>query len=72
MDKTALIQLIQRLRRDFPRHRDIIALCTACEALALAKPKPVTTAKPKFDRKAYQREYMRKWRKAKGTQLFRK
>jgi hypothetical protein len=61
MDKPALIQLIHKLRREFPRHRDILALCTACEALALAK--PVTTAKPRFDRKAYQKEYMRKWRK---------
>jgi len=30
--------LIQRLLREFPRHRDIIALCKACEALALVTP----------------------------------
>jgi len=38
MDNTELILLIQRILREFPRHRDIIALCEACEALALAKP----------------------------------
>ena len=60
MDKVDLIQLIQRLLREFPRHRDIIALCKACEALALAK--PVTTTKPRQTRAAIQRAYRQRVR----------
>jgi hypothetical protein len=52
MDNTELILLIQRILREFPRHRDIIALCEACETLALAKP-----VKPRLSRAEIQRNY---------------
>jgi hypothetical protein len=68
MDKVELIQLIQRLSREFPRHRDIIALCTACEALALAKPVPMA-GKPRLSRAEIQRNYRQRQKASKPIRL---
>jgi len=64
MDKVELIQLIQKLRRQFSRQEDILALCTACEALATVK--PVTSTKPRLNRAEIQRRYRVRQKAAKG------
>ena len=58
MNKVELIQLIQKILRQFPRHGDIIALCEACTALAMAKPVTVAApAKSRMSRAVIQRNY---------------
>ena len=70
MDKVELIQLIQKLLREFPRHRDIIALCEACEALARAKPNPSDRSlliKPRQTRAQIQRRYRQRKKEARAA-----
>ena len=54
--------VIARVRRAMPRNADVMAVCDFAADLAS---RPVELAKPKFDKRAYQRELMRK-RRAKG------
>jgi hypothetical protein len=69
MDKE-LLKTISRLRRAMPRNEDVMALCDALEARLLKSDEPTIKAddeaapinRPKFDKTAYQREYMRKRR----------
>lgn len=58
---TEITKTISRVRRVMPRNDDVMLLCQELERL-LTTP---ATNKPKFDRKVYQRELMRK-RRAKG------
>ena len=71
MDKVELIQLIQKLLREFPRHRDIIALCEACEALAKAKPVtvagPIVPTKSRQTRAMIQRRYRQRKKAARAA-----
>ena len=53
-----VLEALTRLKRSQPRNADTILVCTALEAALYKK----EVAKVKFDRTAYQREYMRKWR----------
>ena len=59
---------IGRLRRNMPRNPDVLQLCEFAEALMVrtpeAKPKSKRAAEGSFDRRAYQRELMRKRRAA--------
>lgn len=65
MTPTEVHQTISRLRRDMPRNKLAMDLCDAAEEMLLASAPKGEVAK--FDKKAYQREYMRKRRKAEGT-----
>ena len=60
MDPVEIGKVVQRLRRDFPRHVLILSLCDAVDQLLVRKAEPSAAAP--FDKKAYQRGYMRKWR----------
>ena len=53
-----VLEAIARLKRSQPRNADTILVCNALEALLYRK----EVAKVRFDKTAYQREYMRKWR----------
>ena len=57
MQSNELVAAIARVRRAMPRNQDVMLICDAAEKLVAAK--------PRFDKKAYQREYMRK-RRAEG------
>ena len=70
---TELFQAISRVRRAMPRNSDVMAICDAAEATKPPPPNPgyppsgtvlvkgfVTG--PKFNKKAYQRDLMRKRR----------
>ncbi len=59
-DPIELTKTIQRVRRAMPRNPDVMAICDAAEKSLIVKSE--TDANPKFDRGAYQREYMRKRR----------
>jgi uridine kinase len=59
-DLTEIMKTISRVRRAMPRNGDVMLLCQELERL-LVHPE---TNKPKFDRKTYQRELMRKRRAA--------
>ena len=65
-----LVQAIARLKRAFPRNADVLAVCEALEgqqAPAIGKLVCDPPASETFDRRAYQRDYMRKRR---AGQLF--
>jgi hypothetical protein len=49
--------IIARVRRAMPRNQDVMAICDAAE-------KSLVAVKPRFDKKTYQRELMRKRRAA--------
>ena len=72
MDSNEIFAVIGRVRRAMPRNADVMALCDAAERLAVARPPlpdlPTAMAVKEtrtttFDKKAYQREYMRKRRR---------
>lgn len=58
-----LLATIARLRRSMPRNADAMTVCDALEyrLKSAAEDGP----QPGFDRTAYQRQYMRRWRAAK-------
>lgn len=63
-----LLQTIARVRRAMPRNADVMAVCDAAERAEPREGKTkvnVPLAPPKFDKKIYQRELMRK-RRAEG------
>jgi hypothetical protein len=49
--REAIARLRSRLHRGLQEHDDTVLICDALEAHL-----------PKFDKRAYQREYMRNWR----------
>lgn len=63
-DGEDLLVVVARVRRAMPRNPDVMAVCDAAERLSI---QPKASARVPFDRKAYQREYMRK-RRAKQPQ----
>lgn len=63
MDLGALTEIARRVRRS-TSNRDVLALCDGVTELAHAKP---AAERPKFDRTAYQRDYMRRRRAAEKT-----
>jgi hypothetical protein len=79
MNSNELFAVIGRLRRAMPRNEDVLALCAAAEKMAIGKSplsfddkatlkpegSPIEHVGDKFDKKIYQREYMRK-RRAEG------
>ena len=56
MQSNELVAAIARVRRAMPRNQDVMLICDAAEKSA--------TVKPRFDKKTYQRELMRKRRAA--------
>ena len=75
MDEISLTQTMEKLRRDMPRNGLVMRVCDELEKLLKArsstveqrplKPKvegSIPSGSSKFDRNAYQREYMRKRR----------
>ena len=60
MQSNELISIIARVRRAMPRNADVMAICDAAEQSTIT----IVNGKPRFDRKAYQRDYMRKRRQA--------
>ena len=69
MDDESLFSVIARVRRAMPRNADVMRICDAAERSAVA----VGIAKVslrrganKFDKTAYQRDYMRKRRAEKN------
>jgi hypothetical protein len=56
-----LLGALGRVRRAMPRNQDVMLICDVAERTIPKQPEPYE--KPKFDRKAYQRELMRKRRK---------
>ena len=60
MDGVSLTQVIDKLRRDMPRNEMVMRVCDELERLR--KPDALFEARHGFDRRAYQREYMRKRR----------
>lgn len=56
-----IIQTIARVRRAMPRNGDVMMVCSELERRLVT----VTAEglKPKFDRNAYQKEYMRGYRR---------
>jgi hypothetical protein len=67
MDKSEIMAVIGRVRLA-TRNRMILDLCDEAERLVLAPPPTATAliqpAKPRFDKRAYQRDLMRKRRSA--------
>jgi hypothetical protein len=71
-DASTIIQIIDRLRRAQPRNQDTMVVCDELERLLhrqdsggrLSTSTPAVTAVScgRFDRVAYQREYMKGWR----------
>jgi hypothetical protein len=61
-DPSEVLLAIARVRRAMPRNPDVMLVCSELEARLVTV--TATEIKPKFDRNAYQREYMRKRRKA--------
>jgi hypothetical protein len=63
-DVPTIMQIIERLRRAQPRNADTMAVCDELEQ-QLQRPMPAVTAAScgKFDRVAYQKAYMKIWRK---------
>lgn len=67
MSNTDLHEAIGRLKRSQPRNEDTMAVCSALEAYLYRPPAELprtvqTEAAGGFDKKAYQRDYMRKRR----------
>jgi hypothetical protein len=64
MDRAELFAMTARLRRSFPRHGDVLAVCDEVERLARVDEKPSVTigGHPKRDRAAYMRDYRAKKR----------
>jgi len=63
------VLLVQRVRRNFPRHSDILAVCELAER-SITAPKQVEAERmraPKgsFDKRTYQRLYQREWMRRK-------
>jgi hypothetical protein len=59
-----LYKAIGRLRRSQPINNDTMAVCDALEGYLFVKVKPVTDpglVRSRFDKNAYQREYMRSY-----------
>jgi hypothetical protein len=56
MQSNELVAAIARVRRAMPRNQDVMLICDAAEK--------AVTVKPRFDKKTYQRELMRKRRAA--------
>lgn len=77
MDRSELFQLTARLRRAFPRHADVLAICDEAESLSRKgmvpvvsntepsemRPRLITGAAPKRDRAAYMKGYRARRRK---------
>lgn len=75
-----IIQAIGRVRRAMPRNADVMLICDELEKILARSsaveqrpltPKvvgsnPTAPAKPKFDKRSYQRELMRKRRQKEG------
>jgi hypothetical protein len=61
MTPTETIQLIDRLRREMPRNGLVMDLCTTCEILLKAAPKP-KAERPISSRAVYMREHRKKER----------
>jgi hypothetical protein len=59
MQANSIHPVIDRVRRAMPRNMDVMAICDRCEELERV------AVKPKFDKRAYQRELMRKRRATK-------
>ena len=64
MDPVEIGKVVQRLRRDFPRHELVLSLCDAVDQLLVRKAQPSTAAP--FDKKAYMRDWMRRKRGKSG------
>ena len=62
-----LLQVIAKVRRAMPRNPDVMAVCDGLETRLRQNVQEVklAPAKPRFDKRAYQREYMRKRRAGK-------
>ncbi len=60
MQANDLLATVSRVKRAMPRNADVMAICEALERRLIEAPPPAE--KPKFDRRAYQRELMRKRR----------
>jgi hypothetical protein len=58
MDKGEVQGLVDRLRREFPRHELIGKVCLALERYLVGDRRG-----GKFDKRVYMREYMRVWRR---------
>jgi len=56
-----LVQAVARLRRNFPRNADVLLVCEALER-GEQPAAPIVLTSETFDRRAYQRDYMRKRR----------
>ena len=62
-----VMETIKRLRRN-TTNRDVLLVCDTLEKLLLKPQKAPEGPKAKFDKVAYQREYMKRWRAAKRAQ----
>ncbi len=62
MSNTDDMATVARLRRAMPRNSDVMRVCDIAERALIAKPSAVKSSAPRFDKKAYQREYMRRYR----------
>ena len=56
-----ILDAIKRLKRA-TTNRDVLLVCDTLEQLLLKPQKAPEGPKVKFDKVAYQREYMRRWR----------
>ena len=57
------LAVIARVRRAMPRNSDVLQVCAVAERLIVG-----VAEKVPFDRKVYQRAYMRKWRARKKAE----
>jgi hypothetical protein len=63
MQSNELLAIIAKVRRAMPRNADVMIVCDAAEQFVVKI--VASQLKPRFDRKTYQRELMRK-RRAEG------
>lgn len=68
MTSNETLQLIARLRRDMPRNADVLAVCTELEKFVTGLVRKLEREFKRFDKVAYQRDYMRV-RRAKQRQM---
>jgi len=61
VDRDELLDKVRRVRRQM-RMPEMIDICDALEGLLIGAQKAPEGPKVKFDKVAYQREYMRRWR----------
>ena len=67
MDRAALIAIAASVRR-MTTNRDIVALCDGVQEMLAVRIEPAIPKQggTRFDKVAYQREYMKRWRAKKN------